>query len=128
MDQATVLPPCDTVWALGCPNIHPPLAQTRMESPMRRSSWTLARRGRWRSGGAVTVTTSAEAVGSSTGRLSHHRMMPGSVCDGLEIVRRPHNVGKLASNQGTTLSSPSAGWLRGVNKVVHSSFSSFLSV
>ena len=86
MDQATVLPPHDTVWALGCPNIHPPLAQTRMESPMRRSSWTLARRGRWRSGGAVTVTTSAEAVDSSIGRLSHHRMMSDSVCAGLELV------------------------------------------
>ena len=42
-------------------------------------------------GSAVTVTTSAEAVGSSIGRLSHHRMMSGNVCDGLELVRRPHN-------------------------------------
>ena len=42
-------------------------------------------------GSAVTVTTSAEVVGSSIGRLSHHRMMSGKVCDGLELVRRPHN-------------------------------------
>ena len=94
MDQATVLPPHDTLWALGCPNIHPPLAQTRMVSDAN-SSWTLARRGRWRSGGAVTVTTSAEAVDSSIGRLSHHRMMSGNVCDGIELVRRPNN-GRLS--------------------------------
>ena len=52
------------------------------------------RRGRWAESdrsGAVTVTTSAEAVVSSIGRLSHHRMMSGNVCDGLELVRRPHN-------------------------------------
>ena len=40
-------------------------------------------------GSAVTVTTSAEVVGSSIGRLSHHRMMSGNVFDGLELVRRP---------------------------------------
>ena len=39
----------------------------------------------------ITVTTSAEVVGSSIGRLSHHRMMSGNVCGGLELVRRPHN-------------------------------------
>ena len=42
-------------------------------------------------GGAVTVTTSAEVVGSSIGRLSHHRMMSGNACGGLELVSRPHN-------------------------------------
>ena len=35
------------------------------------------------------VTVPAEIVGSSIGRLSHHRMMSGEVCDGLELVRRP---------------------------------------
>ena len=42
-------------------------------------------------GSAVTVTSSADAVGSSTRRLSHHRMMSGNVCDGLELVRRRYN-------------------------------------
>ena len=40
---------------------------------------------------AVTVTSSADAVGSSTRRLSHHRMMSGNVCDGMELVRRRYN-------------------------------------
>ena len=35
------------------------------------------------------VTVPAEVVGSSIGRLSHHRMMSGEVCDGLELVRLP---------------------------------------
>ena len=35
------------------------------------------------------VTVSAEVVGSSIGRLSHHRMMPADVCDGLGLDRRP---------------------------------------
>ena len=37
------------------------------------------------------VTVPAEVVGSSIGRLSHHRMMSGDGCDGLELVRRPYN-------------------------------------
>ena len=37
------------------------------------------------------VTVPAEVVGSSIGRLSHHRMMSGDECDGLELVRRPYN-------------------------------------
>ena len=41
--------------------------------------------------GAVTVMTSAEAVGSSIKRLFHHHMMSGNVCDGFGLVRRPHN-------------------------------------
>jgi len=56
-----------------------------------KSSCTLAVAADNAPGGAVTVTTSAEAVGSSIGRLSHHRMMSGNVCGGLELVRRPHN-------------------------------------
>ena len=158
MDQATVPPPHDTVWALGCPNSRPPPAQTRPEVPdapsgraldavnesgfatvgdrftstasaeavgswIRRLShhrttpcglWDAqsparhphrlvlrfrceveldARRaaGDDAPGSAVTVTTSAEVVGSSIGRLSHHRMMSGNVCDGLQLVRRPYN-------------------------------------
>ena len=55
------------------------------------SSCTLAAAAGNARGAAVTVTTSAEAVVSSIGRLSHHRMMSGNVCDGLELVRRPHN-------------------------------------
>ena len=55
------------------------------------SSWTFAAAADNARGSAVTVTTSAEVVGSSIGRLSHHRMMSGSVCDGLELVRRPYN-------------------------------------
>ena len=35
------------------------------------------------------VTVSAEVVGSSIGRLSHHRMMPADVCDGLGLDRCP---------------------------------------
>ena len=77
-------------------------AQTPARRPHRRV-WSLrcevelhARRGGRRRresdrGGAVTVTTSAEAVVSSIRRLFHHRMMSGNVCDGLELVRRPHN-------------------------------------
>jgi hypothetical protein len=49
------------------------------------------RGGQLRSGSAVTVMTSAEAVGSSIERLSHHHMMSGNVCDGFWLVRRPHN-------------------------------------
>ena len=37
------------------------------------------------------VTVPAEVVGSSIGRLSHHCMMSGDECDGLELVRRPYN-------------------------------------
>jgi len=48
--------------------------------------------------GAVTradsgsaVTASPKVIGSSTGRLSHHRMMSGDVCDGLGLVIRSRN-------------------------------------
>ena len=54
------------------------------------SSWTFAAAADNARGSAVTVTTSAEVVGSSIGRLYHHRMMSGNVCDGFELVRRPH--------------------------------------
>ena len=37
------------------------------------------------------VTGPTEVVGSSIWRLSHHHMVPGDVCDGLELVRRPYN-------------------------------------
>ena len=70
----------------------PPVARTdacRVSDA--KSSCTLAAAADNARGSAVTVTTSAEVVGSSIGRLSHHRMMSGSVCDGLELVRRPHN-------------------------------------
>ena len=70
-------------------------------------------------GSAVTVTTSAEVVRSSTRRLSHHRMMSGNVCDGLELVRRAYN-GRVI--MAYALSSPSGGVAVGVNKVVHTSF------
>ena len=53
-----------------------------------KSSWTLAVAADGARGSAVTVTTSADAVGSSIQRLSHHRMMSGNVCDGLELVIR----------------------------------------
>ena len=68
----------------------PPVARTdacRVSDA--KSSCTLAAAAGNARGSAVTVTTSAEVVGSSIGRLSHHRMMSGSVCDGLELVRRP---------------------------------------
>ena len=101
-------------------------AQTPARRPHRRV-WSLrcevelhARRGGRESkesdrGGAVTVTTPAEAVGSSIGRLSHHRMMSGNVCDGLELVRRPHNG---RESMRSALLSPSV-W--GGSAVVHSS-------
>ena len=38
---------------------------------------------------AVTVTTSAEVVDSSTGRLSHHCMTPCELWDAQSLVRRP---------------------------------------
>ena len=48
--------------------------------------------------GAVTradsgsaVTASPKVIGSSTGRLSHHRMMSGDVRDGLGLVIRSRN-------------------------------------
>ena len=41
-----------------------------------KSSCTLAAAAESDRAGAVTVTTSAEAVVSSTGRLSHHHMAP----------------------------------------------------
>ena len=70
-----------------------------------KSSWTLAAAAE-STRGSVTVTTSAEVVGSSTRRLSHHRMMSGNVCDGLEFVRRAYN-GRVI--MAYSLSSPSAG-------------------
>ena len=56
-----------------------------------KSSCTLAAAADNARGSAVTVTTSAEVVGSSIGRLSHHRMMSGNVCDGLELVIRSYS-------------------------------------
>ena len=53
------------------------------------SSCTLAAAADSARGSAVTATTSAEMVGSSIRRLSHHLMMSGNVFDGLELVRRP---------------------------------------
>ena len=55
-----------------------------------KSSWTLAVAADYARGSAVTVTTSAEVVGSSIRRLSHHRMMSGSVCDGCKLVCRSY--------------------------------------
>ena len=63
-------------------------------------------------GSAVTVTTSTKVVGSSIWRLSHHRMMSGNVCDGLDLVHRPYNIVKWASDRVL-----SAGLLRGVNSL-----------
>ena len=37
------------------------------------------------------VTASPKVIGSSTGRLSHHRMMSGDVRDGLGLVIRSRN-------------------------------------
>jgi hypothetical protein len=63
---------------------HPPARRTDAYGVSdAKSSWTLAAAADSAHGSAVTVTTSAEAVGSSIGRLSHHRMISGSVCDGL---------------------------------------------
>ena len=75
---------------------------------------------------AVTVTSSADAVGSSTRRLSHHRMMSGNVCDGLELVRRRYNerlswISRFPELLGGVCRT-------GVNLVVHSSVSRVLSV
>ena len=55
------------------------------------SSWTFAMAADSAPSSAVTVTTSAEAVGSSIWRLSHHYMMSGNVYEGFGLVRRPHN-------------------------------------
>ena len=69
----------------------PPTARTdSSRGSDAKSSWTLAAAVDNARGSAVTVTTSAEVVGSSIGRLYHHRMMSGNVCDGFELVRRPH--------------------------------------
>ena len=79
------------------------------------------RGGRYRAdsarGSAVTVTTSAEVVGSSIGRLSHHLMMSDNVCDGLELVRRPNN-GRDITDSPIRSFEPR---IRGVNGIVHSS-------
>ena len=42
-------------------------------------------------GNGFSVTASAEVVLLSIGRLSHHRMMSGNVCDGLELVIRSYS-------------------------------------
>ena len=55
------------------------------------SSCTLAAAAGSASASGVRVTTSAEAVGSSSLRLSHHYMMSDNVCDGFGLVHRPHN-------------------------------------
>ena len=68
-------------------------------------------------GSAVTVTTSAEVVGSSIGRLFHHLMMSGNVCDGFELVRRPNN-GRDITDSPIRSFEPR---IRGVNGIVHSS-------
>ena len=57
-------------------------------------------------GDRCTSTASAEVVGSWIGRLSHHRMMAGNVCDGLELVRRSYS-GRVVMEYA--LSIPSAG-------------------
>jgi hypothetical protein len=77
------------------------------------SSWTLAAAENDNTpGGAVTVTMSAEVVGSSIGRLSHHCMMSGSVCDGLELVRQLHTGCIIMEPLYRALG---RRWLRGVN-------------
>ena len=70
-------------------------------------------------GSAVTVTTSTKVVGSSIWRLSHHRMMSGNVCDGLEIVHRPYNIVKRASNRPLCRVAPRC------ELIVHSWFRAF---
>ena len=41
-------------------------------------------------GNGFSVTASAEVVLLSIGRLCHHRMMSGNVCDGWKLVSRPY--------------------------------------
>ena len=55
------------------------------------SSWTFAAAADGACGSAVTVTMSADAVGSWIERLSYHHMMSVNVCDGLELVRQLYN-------------------------------------
>ena len=51
----------------------------------------LAVRSRERSrGDCFTITASAEAVGSWTGRLAHHHMTPCELWDAQSLARRPH--------------------------------------
>ena len=70
----------------------PPAARTyACEVSDAKSSCTLAAAASNARGSAVTVTTSAEAVGSSIWRLSHHYMMSGNVYEGFGLVRRPQN-------------------------------------
>ena len=71
-----------------------------------KSSWSLTAADDSAHGSTVTVTASAEAVVSSIRQLSHHRMMSGNVCDGLELVHRPYD-GRVI--MAYALSSPSAG-------------------
>ena len=71
---------------------HPPVTRTDpCEVSDVLSSWTFAMAAGSASPSGATVTTPAEAVGSSIWRLSHHYMMSGNVCDGFALVRRPHN-------------------------------------
>ena len=71
---------------------HPPAARTdACEVSDANSSCSLAAAAGSARGSTVTVTTSAEAVASAIRRLSHHHMMSGNVCAGLELVCRPYN-------------------------------------
>ena len=71
---------------------HPPAARTdACEVSDANSSCSLAAAAGSARGSTVTVTTSAEAVSSAIRRLSHHHMMSGNVCTGLELVCRPYN-------------------------------------
>ena len=56
------------------------------------SSCTLAAAAGNARGSAVTVTTSAEVVGSSIGRLSHHRMTPCELWDAQTPACCPHRL------------------------------------
>ena len=62
-----------------------------------------------RSGRRNPITVPAEVVGSSIGRLSHHCMVSGDVCDGLELVRRPFNGRGFMRS---AVRAPFGGWLR----------------
>ena len=86
---------------------HPPAARTdACEVSDANSSCSLAAAAGSARGSTVTVTTSAEAVSSAIRRLSHHHMMSGNVCTGLELVCRPYN-GRVIMEYA--LSSPSGG-------------------
>ena len=85
----------------------PPAARTdACEVSDAKSSCTLDAAADNARGSTVTVTTSAEVVGTSIGRLSQPRMMSGNVCDGLALVRRSYG-GRVVMEYA--LSIPSAG-------------------